>query len=83
MNSGLSFIVPFLGFLVLLFLPKENMAMIRMAIGDRSCGLCGITRPDRPDAALRAEYQFVTDVPWISYPAINYHIGMDGISLWL
>ncbi|HYU21714.1 MAG TPA: NADH-quinone oxidoreductase subunit M, partial [Candidatus Dormibacteraeota bacterium] len=29
------------------------------------------------------EYQFVTDVPWISYPAINYHIGMDGISLWL
>ncbi len=28
-------------------------------------------------------FQFVTDVPWISAPAIRYHVGVDGLSLWL
>jgi len=28
-------------------------------------------------------FQFVTNLPWIASPAIRYHIGIDGISLWL
>ena len=28
-------------------------------------------------------FQFVRDIPWISTPNIHYHMGMDGISLWL
>jgi NADH-quinone oxidoreductase subunit M len=77
-------IIPFLGFLVLLFLPRENKGLIRMAglvialaVFVASLGLIGPMLHSGP------EYQFVTDVPWISYPAINYHIGLDGISLWL
>ena len=27
--------------------------------------------------------QFTTDVPWIASPNIRYHVGIDGISLWL
>ncbi|MSO19052.1 MAG: NADH-quinone oxidoreductase subunit M [Acidobacteria bacterium] len=27
--------------------------------------------------------QFVTDMPWITSPSIRYHIGMDGLSLFL
>ena len=28
-------------------------------------------------------FQFVVDRPWIDRPAIRYHLGVDGISLWL
>ena len=28
-------------------------------------------------------FQFEVDRPWISSPAIRYHLGVDGISLWL
>jgi NADH-quinone oxidoreductase subunit M len=28
-------------------------------------------------------FQFVIDIPWIDSPAIHYHIGIDGLSLWL
>jgi NADH-quinone oxidoreductase subunit M len=27
--------------------------------------------------------QFTVDLPWIATPEIRYHIGMDGVSLWL
>lgn len=28
-------------------------------------------------------FRFVTDVPWIGQPAIRYHVGVDGLSMWL
>ncbi len=28
-------------------------------------------------------FQFVVNVPWISSPAIRYHMGVDGFSMWL
>lgn len=28
-------------------------------------------------------FQFEENVPWISHPNIHYHLGVDGISLWL
>jgi NADH-quinone oxidoreductase subunit M len=28
-------------------------------------------------------FQFVIDIPWIQSPAIHYHVGVDGLSLWL
>ena len=28
-------------------------------------------------------FQFEVDIPWIANPAIRYHLGVDGISLWL
>jgi NADH-quinone oxidoreductase subunit M len=28
-------------------------------------------------------FQFVQDIPWIAIPAIRYHVGIDGLSLWL
>ena len=31
----------------------------------------------------RHGFQFVVDCPWISSPAIRYHMGVDGLSLWL
>jgi NADH-quinone oxidoreductase subunit M len=28
-------------------------------------------------------FQFEIDIPWIASPAIRYHLGVDGISLWM
>jgi NADH-quinone oxidoreductase subunit M len=28
-------------------------------------------------------FQFAVDIPWIESPAIAYHVGVDGLSLWL
>src|ERR1035437_3666660 len=28
-------------------------------------------------------FQFVIDLPWIQSPSIHYHVGVDGLSLWL
>jgi len=28
-------------------------------------------------------FQFVQAIPWITSPAISYHVGVDGLSLWL
>ncbi len=28
-------------------------------------------------------FRFVTDAPWIAQPAIRYHLGVDGLSMWL
>ena len=31
----------------------------------------------------RNGFQFVVNTPWIESPAIAYHLGIDGLSLWL
>lgn len=28
-------------------------------------------------------FQFVVSMPWIAHPAIRYHLGVDGLSMWL
>lgn len=38
--------------------------------------------PAHFNAALHG-FQFVCNVPWIASPAIHYHVGIDGLSLWL
>jgi NADH-quinone oxidoreductase subunit M len=36
-----------------------------------------------PVLANPAGWSFVNDVQWIAYPNIRYHVGIDGVSLWL
>ena len=33
--------------------------------------------------APAGSFQFVQDVPWIAAPAIRYHLGVDGLGMWL
>src|ERR1700689_2242989 len=33
--------------------------------------------------AGRSGFQFEVNIPWIEKPAIFYHVGVDGLSLWL
>ena len=75
--------LPLIGFLVILLLPASDEIAKKLAIGWAlvvfvlSLGLIG------PVQANPKEFQFVTNVPWIDALKINYHIGIDGLSLWL
>ncbi|HVP45808.1 MAG TPA: NADH-quinone oxidoreductase subunit M [Bryobacteraceae bacterium] len=76
--------LPALGFLALLFVPRDKPQVIRaLAIAVAliafiaSIGLATGLRSDVPGM------QFATDVIWIPSPEIHFHIGIDGVSLWL
>ena len=74
--------LPLIGFLLLLLIPKSNPGLSRMAalvislfIFVISLGLVSGLSPDG--------YSFIHDSEWISSPPIRYHVGLDGLSLWL
>lgn len=82
--------VPFIGFAVVLLLPKNNPGaakliafLVALAIFVGSLALIG------PVIGSNGDWQFVTNVNWIQAPGlltgegIKYHVGLDGISLWL
>ncbi len=75
--------LPLIGFLAILILPKESSRMTAMllslAIFVVSLGLLSPFLGETPSAG----YQFVSNTTWISSPAIRYHIGLDGLTLWL
>ena len=81
---SLLLILPAVGFIVTLLLPRENNGLIRtftlavaVAAFVLSLGLIG------PVMESPKSLSFEVDVPWIDHPAIRYHIGLDGLSLWL
>src|ERR1035437_3187051 len=34
-------------------------------------------------ASQLGTFQFDQNIPWIAFPAIHYHVGVDGLSMWL
>ncbi len=77
--------IPLLGFFLILIFPKEKTGAIRiLALGIAiltfvgSLGLIGPYLYASPEG-----FTFQTDTPWIDSPAIRYHTGLDGLSLWL
>ena len=77
--------LPLIGFLVMLFTPKDNASVSRWAALAISVGVFVVS------LALLAPYWFAyptgytfeTNHAWINYPPIHYHVGLDGLSLWL
>jgi len=76
--------LPAAGFVVSLFIPRQRPAWSRVFALAVSLGVfaasLGLVFAFQTEAA---GWQFVTDVSWISSPAIRYHVGLDGVSLWL
>jgi NADH-quinone oxidoreductase subunit M len=74
--------LPLIGFLALLFLPQgtsRNGALaISLIVFLISLGLIGPYW-----FAVPSGYAFSTSAAWIDYPPIRYHVGLDGLSLWL
>jgi NADH-quinone oxidoreductase subunit M len=78
-------LLPLAGFLVMLFAPKDNpnaarwaALLISLVVFVVSLGLLGPYLSASPTG-----YTFTTDVSWITSPPIRYHVGLDGLSLWL
>ncbi len=73
--------LPLLGFIALLIAPASvsRMAALAISLGIFvvSLGLIG-TVTDAPGV-----YSFVSNSQWIDVPSIKYHVGLDGLSLWL
>src|SRR4029077_11747511 len=76
--------LPLAGFLLVLLMPREKPQAIRgvaltitLLTFVLSIGLATGLRSEAPGA------QFSTDVIWIPSPEIHYHVGIDGLSLWL
>jgi len=76
--------LPLVGFLVMLLLPRDSEETIRRAAIAialvtflASIGLATGLSSEAPGP------QFATDVIWIPSPEIHYHVGIDGLSLWL
>jgi NADH-quinone oxidoreductase subunit M len=77
--------LPLVAFLIILALPKENHNAIRMfsLIGSLVVFVVSLGLISPVWSSGAGKFAFETNQPWIQSPAINYHIGLDGISLWL
>lgn len=77
-------IVPAAGFFVTLLLPKDNPGLIRMfALAVSLLAFVMSLGLISPVMSNPQGLEFVSNVQWIEYPSIRYHVGLDGLSLWL
>jgi len=75
--------LPAIGALLLILFPRRDRDIRWFALGISLVTLlASLHLPWHFDRA-QAGFQFEQNVPWISHPAINYHLGIDGISVWL
>ena len=75
--------VPLAGAVVLALLPDKGKTMQWGALAVTLLTfLMTLHLPAHYDYSAKG-FQFVEDCPWIASPAIRYHLGIDGLSLWL
>ena len=81
----LTIFLPLVAFLLMLLIPKDKADTIRLfalvaslAVFIVSLLLIGPFWFNNPGG-----FVFQTDEPWIASPVIRYHVGIDGLSLWL
>jgi NADH-quinone oxidoreductase subunit M len=75
--------VPTLGAAVVLLLPRRGRVIPAVALlTTLATFVLSLHLPAHYDYAQRG-FRFVVNVPWIAHPDIHYHLGIDGLSLWL
>ena len=75
-------LIPLAGFFFLLLLPREDHGLIR-AMALFFTLVTFLASLPLAMAPAAPGFQLETDLAWIDNPSIRYHIGVDGISLWL
>jgi len=77
--------LPLLGAFLLLFIPRDNHGLLRGFTLAVTIVTFLLSLPLVTGFVTNAEYQFVQNIPWIQAGPfkMNYHVGIDGISLWL
>jgi NADH-quinone oxidoreductase subunit M len=75
--------VPLAGAVVLALLPDKGKTMQWGALAVTLLTfVCTLHLPAHYDYSANG-FQFETNAAWIASPAIRYHLGVDGLSLWL
>ena len=75
---------PALGAMALMILRADDHAYIRrmaLVVGTFEFLLSLLLIPGVPPGS--SGYKLELNIPWISSPAIHYHMGVDGLSMWL
>ncbi|HVW87209.1 MAG TPA: NADH-quinone oxidoreductase subunit M [Bryobacteraceae bacterium] len=76
--------IPAIGFIVALLIPRAQEQMIRMLTLVFSLVAFAVSLGLAIGfQAGQTGQQFVTNAVWIQNPEIHYHVGIDGLSLWL
>ena len=76
-------VVPLIGALVLLALPRDNVRLIKQAalVFSLAALVLTVVMGLQFDADSTAAFQFVESYPWIPAFGISYSVGVDGIGL--
>jgi NADH-quinone oxidoreductase subunit M len=77
--------LPLLGFFAMLITPKDNPKVLRWTALFISLGIFVVSLDLLAPYwfAYPTGYTFQTYKAWINFPPIHYHVGLDGLSLWL
>jgi NADH-quinone oxidoreductase subunit M len=76
--------LPLIGAIVMMLLPKEQEKAHKWIALATSVATLGVSLMLLPRfVAENFHFQLVEFIPWIKGLGINYHLGVDGISLWL
>jgi NADH-quinone oxidoreductase subunit M len=81
---GWTTLLPLIGALLVALVPKEEEPIHRgigllTSLSTFLVSLLILTRFDSTSAAMQLE----VNIPWVKSMGINFHLGVDGISLWL
>jgi NADH-quinone oxidoreductase subunit M len=76
---------PLVGVILLFFINKNNLSLLRGVAMAASIVAFLVSLPLITGFQTNADYQFVENIPWIAVGPfkMSYHVGIDGISLWL
>ncbi len=77
--------LPLLGFFAILFAPRESKISFGIAFAASICAFFASLGLVPPVLANGAQFSSVINAAWIDSPGlqIRFHLGIDGISLWL
>jgi NADH-quinone oxidoreductase subunit M len=77
--------LPLIGFFAILFTPRESKVSFGIAFASTICAFFASLGLIAPVRANGAQFSSVVNATWIDSPGlqIRFHIGVDGISLWL
>jgi NADH-quinone oxidoreductase subunit M len=78
-------LIPLAGAILLALLPDKGKLMQWGALAVTLITfICTLHLPFHYDyGTASGSFQFATDIPWVTSPAIRYHLGVDGLSMWL
>src|SRR3954464_3026950 len=79
--------VPAIGALLLVVFPRKALAerwfALAVSVANFILSLLLLRHEIATQLSTASIFQYEVDIPWITSPNIHYHLGVDGISVWL